>query len=198
MSLPRDGGSAGAPVRPAPGDLDESLTQVRRTPRRFRFTTSTRAALLRTAARKSRHEHRRADRDRHPHAPGGVVPQPLRQLRRGVRPRGRQVLPLQPAADDAGDDRLLPREEDRLRQLHGRRRDPAGPPPHPERRDRRSRAGQPRRDDRLRQRSIRTRARWARAKRASWSRNTASRASSSTRRCRASSRPTRWPGRSTK
>ena len=29
----------------------------------------------------------------------------------------------QPPADDAGDDRLLPREEDRLRQLHRRRRD---------------------------------------------------------------------------
>jgi predicted TIM-barrel fold metal-dependent hydrolase len=55
---------------------------------------------------RSLHEHRRPDRDRHPHAPRGVVPQPVRQLRRGVRPRGRQVLPLEQAADDGRDDRF--------------------------------------------------------------------------------------------
>ena len=87
------------------------------------------------------HEHRRPDRDRHPHAPRGVVPQPVRQLRRGIRPRGRQVLPLEQAPDDGRDDRLLPREEDRLRQLHRRRRDADGPAPHPERGDRRGGAG---------------------------------------------------------
>ena len=47
------------------------------------------------------------------------------------------------AADDGRDDRLLPREEDRLRQLHRRRRDADGPAPHPERGDRRGGAGEP-------------------------------------------------------
>ena len=50
-------------------------------------------------------------------------------------------------------------------EVHRRRRDADGPPAHPERGDRRGGAEEQRHHDRLRHRSIRTRARWARARR---------------------------------
>ena len=78
------------------------------------------------------------------------MPQPLRQLRRGVRPRRRQVFPLEQAPDDGRDDCLLPREEDRLRQLHRRRRDADGAAPDPQRGDRRGSAEEQRHHDRVR------------------------------------------------
>ena len=134
-------------------------------------------AARRAAARASReweaHETRatsdegqRPDRDRRAHARGSVLPPGARRGVAAVRGSIREVLQGRQASDDRRDDRLLPRAQDRPRDVHGRQRVPDRREAHPERGSGRRRARQQRHHARVREHRSRTRARWACAKRA--------------------------------